>query len=98
MDEEEPNLKKLGFNQVITPEYVFFIQASDEFLKSRNALQDNDSAHEEFKKGLAAYRTIIDDLEARGEETILTYFDLREIHPVILNLKEDLSKVCAFIR
>lgn len=94
--EDEENNKNPGFNPVITPQHVFIIKASDKFLEMRNSvlksIENHDTLYEEFKSQLTDYRSINDNLEAVDEETVLTYFDLREIHPVVLELQKDLSK------
>ncbi|XP_048831321.1 adenylate kinase 7 [Brienomyrus brachyistius] len=82
-DESDVSGSKMPpINNKIIPEYVFYLEASDEFLTSRvlnlpeNVVQGTHYAQERFLQHLASYRDINTE-----DETVLNYFDELEIHP-----------------
>nr|XP_006632319.1 PREDICTED: adenylate kinase 7 isoform X1 [Lepisosteus oculatus] len=84
-DEDEPEDAKSKippFDKKIIPEYVFSLDATDEFLKNRvlnlpeSVVAGTHYTQDQFLRRLAAFR------EANVEdETVLNYFDELEIHP-----------------
>ncbi|CAG5928365.1 unnamed protein product [Menidia menidia] len=78
------------YNKLITPEYVFALDASDDFLTKRvQGLSENVAdkmryTQEEFLPRLARHRQL-----GAAEETLLDYFDHCEIHPERLEVSTD---------
>ncbi|XP_036941835.1 adenylate kinase 7-like isoform X1 [Acanthopagrus latus] len=70
------------YNQKITPEHVFALDATDEFLTKRaqglpqSVAEKMRYTQEEFIARLTSYRQL-----STAEETLLDYFDELEIHP-----------------
>ncbi|MBN3323552.1 KAD7 kinase, partial [Atractosteus spatula] len=89
-DEDEPEDAKSKippFDKKIIPEYVFSLDATDEFLKNRvlnlpeSVVAGTHYTQDQFLRRLAAFR------EANVEdETVLNYFDELEIHPEHINI------------
>ncbi|XP_066533265.1 adenylate kinase 7a [Hoplias malabaricus] len=82
MEQEDSRSKLPPYNKKIIPEYIFSLDATDEFLKERvqnlpqGLAEEMHYTQEEFLKRLSAFR------EANTEdETVLNYFDELEIHP-----------------
>ncbi|XP_043552991.1 adenylate kinase 7 isoform X2 [Chiloscyllium plagiosum] len=90
-EEEETTLNKSPqYDKVITPEYIFSLEASNEFLKNR-ALNLPESlvvgthyTQDKFMRHLAQYRE-----QNTEDETLLNYFDEIEIHPVHIDVSQD---------
>ncbi|XP_062406783.1 adenylate kinase 7-like [Sardina pilchardus] len=89
---EEPRPGQNSFDPNIMPEYIFSLDATDEFLKERVLkLPESDAVkmgytQEKFLANLTAFR------EANVEDqTVLNYFDEQEIHPehIEINNAED---------
>ncbi|XP_072895392.1 adenylate kinase 7 isoform X1 [Hemitrygon akajei] len=90
-EEEEGGMNKLPqYDKAITPEYVFALEASDEFLKQRVLnLPESDVVgthyiQERFLHYLAQYRE-----QNTEDEALLNYFDEIEIHPVHIDVSQD---------
>uniref|UniRef100_A0A3Q2DS21 Adenylate kinase 7a n=1 Tax=Cyprinodon variegatus TaxID=28743 RepID=A0A3Q2DS21_CYPVA len=70
------------YNKIITPEHVFVLEASDDFLMRRvqglpqSTAEKMSYTQEEFVPRLARYRQLF-----CTQETLLDFFDYREIHP-----------------
>ncbi|KAI4894405.1 hypothetical protein NFI96_030573, partial [Prochilodus magdalenae] len=82
MEQEDPRSKLLPHNKEIMPEYIFSLEATDEFLKERvqnlpqSVAEEMHYTQDEFLQRLSRFR------EANTEdETVLSYFDEVEIHP-----------------
>ncbi|XP_061098821.1 adenylate kinase 7-like isoform X1 [Conger conger] len=80
--EEDTKSKMPPFNQNIIPDYVFSLDATDEFLKIRvqnlpeSMVEDTHYARDQFLRHLAEFRDC-----SLQDETVLDYFDELEIHP-----------------
>ncbi|XP_051875089.1 adenylate kinase 7 isoform X2 [Pristis pectinata] len=90
-EEEEGGMNKLPqYDKAITPEYVFALEASDEFLKQRilnlpeSVVVGTHYTQERFLRYLAHYRE-----QNTEDETLLNYFDEIEIHPVHIDVSQD---------
>ncbi|XP_077367472.1 adenylate kinase 7-like isoform X2 [Festucalex cinctus] len=74
----------------ITPEYVFALDASDEYLTKKvqdlpeSEAQKRGLTQDEFIPRLARFRQL-----SRAAETALDYFDEQEIYPAYLEVKDD---------
>ncbi|KAK3542420.1 hypothetical protein QTP86_025920 [Hemibagrus guttatus] len=84
-EEKDPGNSRshlLPHDEKILPEYVFSLDATDEFLKERarnlpqSVAEELQYTHDEFLQRLSIYRDA--NME---EETVLDYFDELEIHP-----------------
>uniref|UniRef100_A0AAR2LCB9 Nucleoside-diphosphate kinase n=1 Tax=Pygocentrus nattereri TaxID=42514 RepID=A0AAR2LCB9_PYGNA len=80
--EKDPRSKLLPHNKKIIPEYIFSLDATDEFLKERvrnlpqSVAEEMHYTQDEFLQRLSTFR------EANTEDdTVLNYFDELEIHP-----------------
>ncbi|XP_020570347.1 adenylate kinase 7 isoform X2 [Oryzias latipes] len=79
-----------GYNKTITPDYVFSLEASDDFLTERVRALPQSTAEEahlvqdEFLSRLSEYRKL-----EEAEETVLDFFDHCEIHPEHLELSAE---------
>ncbi|XP_015245717.1 PREDICTED: adenylate kinase 7-like [Cyprinodon variegatus] len=81
------------YNKIITPEHVFVLEASDDFLMRRvqglpqSTAEKMSYTQEEFVPRLARYRQLF-----CTQETLLDFFDYREIHPQYIEINsEDLE-------
>ncbi|XP_053553471.1 adenylate kinase 7 [Bombina bombina] len=89
-EEEESRGKIPHFDKTITPEFVFSLDASDEFLKNRvinlpeSVVENTHYTQERFLKALIQFR----DLNTE-DETVLNYFDEAEIHPYHIDVSKD---------
>ncbi|XP_070843607.1 adenylate kinase 7-like [Chaetodon trifascialis] len=81
-DEDTEMSARPECNKMITPEYVFALNAPDDFLTQRarglpqSVAEEMHYTHEEFVSRLTRYRQL-----STAEETMLDYFDELEIHP-----------------
>ncbi|XP_067238997.1 adenylate kinase 7a [Chanodichthys erythropterus] len=70
------------YSKVLIPEFVFSLDATDEFLKERvqslpqNVAEEMHYTQDEFTKSLAKFRETLAE-----DESVLDYFDELEIHP-----------------
>ncbi|NWR15300.1 KAD7 kinase, partial [Emberiza fucata] len=87
-EEEEQAVGKMPkFNQIIIPEFIFSLIASDEFLINRiMQLSESEVAgthytEEQFLETLKRFRKINTD-----DVTVLNYFDELEIHPQFIDI------------
>ena len=86
-DEEEEELpegeKRPPYNAKLMPEFIFSIDAPDEFLRARimalpeAVVHGTHNTEEGFQRRLNDFRTINTD-----EDTVLNYFDELEVHPI----------------
>ncbi|XP_078419446.1 adenylate kinase 7 isoform X2 [Cetorhinus maximus] len=90
-DEEEESILKLPqYNKTITPEFIFSLDASDEFLKNRvlnlpeSVVVGTHYTQDRFMRHLAFYRE-----QNVEDETLLNYFDEIEIHPIHIDVSQD---------
>ncbi|XP_078251374.1 adenylate kinase 7-like [Rhinoraja longicauda] len=90
-EEEEGGMNKLPqFDKAITPEHVFALDASDEFLKNRilnlpeSVVVGTHYTQERFLPYLGNYRE-----QNTEDETLLNYFDEIEVHPVHIDVSQD---------
>ncbi|XP_051909270.1 adenylate kinase 7a [Hippocampus zosterae] len=87
-NQDSPN-EAPAYNK-ITPEYVFALDASDEFLTKKvqdlpeSEAQKRGLTQDEFIPRLARFRQL-----SRAAETTLDYFDELEIYPTYLEVKAD---------
>uniref|UniRef100_A0A3Q2YUZ0 Adenylate kinase 7-like n=1 Tax=Hippocampus comes TaxID=109280 RepID=A0A3Q2YUZ0_HIPCM len=87
-NQDSPN-ETPAYNK-ITPEYVFALDASDEFLTKKvqdlpeSEAQKRGLTQDEFIPRLARFRQL-----SRAAETALDYFDELEIYPTYLEVKAD---------
>ncbi|XP_059505001.1 adenylate kinase 7 isoform X2 [Stegostoma tigrinum] len=89
-EEEESTLyKSPQFDKLITPEYIFSLEASNEFLKNRvlnlpeSLVVGTHYTQDKFMRHLARYRD-----QNTEDETLLNYFDEIEIHPVHIDVSQ----------
>ncbi|NXR26377.1 KAD7 kinase, partial [Cinclus mexicanus] len=81
-EEEETKGKTPKFNQIIIPEFIFSLTASDEFLKNRiinlpeRKVAGTCYTEGQFLQSLKHFRKLNTD-----DMTVLNYFDELEIHP-----------------
>ncbi|XP_041830986.1 adenylate kinase 7-like isoform X3 [Melanotaenia boesemani] len=81
---------KPQYNKLITPEHVFALDASDDFLMKRvQGLPESVAVkmrytQDEFVPRLSRYRQL-----SNAEETLLDFFDQREIHPEHIEVNAD---------
>ncbi|OCT65035.1 hypothetical protein XELAEV_18041277mg [Xenopus laevis] len=89
-EEEESRGKAPPFDKTITPDFVFSLDASDDFLKNRvinlpeSVVVGTHYAQDRFLRSLATFR----DLNTE-DETVLNYFDEAEIHPLHIDVTKD---------
>ncbi|KAM3861478.1 adenylate kinase 7-like [Diretmus argenteus] len=91
-DTENQDLKSKApvYNKKITPEHVFALDASEEFLERRvrdlpqGVVEKMRYTQEEFVARLAKYRQL-----STTRETLLDYFDELEIHPEHIEVNTD---------
>uniref|UniRef100_UPI0037E8AD03 adenylate kinase 7-like n=1 Tax=Semicossyphus pulcher TaxID=241346 RepID=UPI0037E8AD03 len=82
--------KTPAYNKKITPEHVFALNATDDFLTKRaqglpqSVAEKMRYTQEEFTARLTRYRQLL-----TAEETLLDYFDEIEIHPEHINVTTD---------
>uniref|UniRef100_A0A8C7XPZ1 Adenylate kinase 7a n=1 Tax=Oryzias sinensis TaxID=183150 RepID=A0A8C7XPZ1_9TELE len=92
MESQESHLESRapGYNKTITPDYVFSLEASDDFLTERVRALPQSTAEEahlvqdEFLSRLSEYRK-----REEAEETVLDFFDHCEIHPEHIELSAE---------
>ncbi|NXD34417.1 KAD7 kinase, partial [Copsychus sechellarum] len=86
-EEEEAKGKMPKFNQIIIPEFIFSLTASDEFLTNRIInLPEMKAAgsrytEDQFLQSLRHFRKLNTD-----DVTVLNYFDELEIHPQFIDI------------
>ncbi|XP_041661053.1 adenylate kinase 7-like isoform X2 [Cheilinus undulatus] len=89
-ENEDSTLKMPVYNKMITPEHVFALNASDDFLINRaqelpeRVAEEMCYTQEEFTARLERYRE-----RFAVEETLLDYFDEVEIHPEHIEVTTD---------
>ncbi|KAK2855959.1 hypothetical protein Q5P01_004694 [Channa striata] len=89
-DNPDEKYKKPVCNKRITPEHVFALDASDDFLKERvmglpeSVAEKMRVTQQEFVPRLMKYRQRV-----AAEETLLDYFDELEIHPEYIEVTTD---------
>ncbi|XP_062595521.1 adenylate kinase 7-like [Saccostrea cucullata] len=87
-DAEESAATK--FDKTIMPDYVFCLEANDEFLRQRvmnlpeSVVHGTHNDEEGLMKRLELYRSLNND-----EETVLNYFDEKEFHPEKIDVTKD---------
>ncbi|XP_007547820.1 adenylate kinase 7-like [Poecilia formosa] len=81
------------YNKSVTPEYIFSLEAPDDFLFKRVqelpecVAEKMRYTQDEFKSRLGAYRQ-----RCRAPVTLLDFFDHRELHPEYLDISSDDSE------
>lgn len=76
------------------PEFIFCLEATDEFLRNRvmnlpeSVVHGTHNTETELNRRLITYRANNDE-----ENTVLTYFDEREIDPVKIDVTKDNSQM-----
>ncbi|XP_041132487.1 adenylate kinase 7-like [Polyodon spathula] len=89
-DGQETRSEVHNFDKTIIPEYVFALDASDEFLKTRvmnlpeSVVDGTHNTQDQFLRRLALFREY--NVE---DETVLNYFDELEIHPEYIDISMD---------
>ena len=87
-DAEESAATK--FDKLIMPDYVFCLEATEEFLRNRvmnlpeSVVHGTHNDEEGLMKRLELYRSLNND-----EETVLNYFDEKEFHPEKIDVTKD---------
>ncbi|XP_061172744.1 adenylate kinase 7-like [Saccostrea echinata] len=87
-DAEESAATK--FDKTIMPDYVFCLEANDEFLRQRvmnlpeSVVHGTHNDEDGLMKRLELYRSLNND-----EETVLNYFDEKEFHPEKIDVTKD---------
>lgn len=87
-DAEESAATK--FDKLIMPDYVFCLEATEEFLRNRvmnlpeSVVHGTHNDEEGLMKRLELYRSLNND-----EETVLNYFDEKEYHPEKIDVTKD---------
>uniref|UniRef100_A0A669BJ58 Adenylate kinase 7a n=1 Tax=Oreochromis niloticus TaxID=8128 RepID=A0A669BJ58_ORENI len=82
--------KAPAYKQAITPEYVFALDASDDFLTRRvqglpeNVAEKMRYTQDEFVPRLTKHRQL-----SGAEETVCDYFDQIEVHPLHIEVRTD---------
>ncbi|KAL1254380.1 hypothetical protein QQF64_016609 [Cirrhinus molitorella] len=82
MEVEDTRSTLPQYNKVLIPEFVFSLDATDEFLKERarslpqNVAEEMHYTQDEFTESLAKFRETLAE-----DESVLDYFDYVEIHP-----------------
>ncbi|KAI2651723.1 Adenylate kinase 7 [Labeo rohita] len=82
MEVEDTRSTITQFSKVLIPEFVFSLDATDEFLKERvrslpqNVAEEMHYTQDEFTESLANFREALAE-----DESVLDYFDYLEIHP-----------------
>ncbi|NXX34118.1 KAD7 kinase, partial [Nicator chloris] len=86
-EEEEAKGKMPKFNEIIIPEFIFSLTASDEFLINRvlnlpeSEVAGTNYTEEQFLQSLKRFRKLNTD-----DTTVLNYFDELEIHPQFIDI------------
>ncbi|NXS80562.1 KAD7 kinase, partial [Erpornis zantholeuca] len=86
-EEEETKGKMPKFNQIIIPEFIFSLTASDEFLINRimnlpeSVVAGTRYTQDQFLQSLKLFRKLNTD-----DTTVLNYFDELEIHPHFIDV------------
>nr|XP_045011411.1 adenylate kinase 7 isoform X3 [Jaculus jaculus] len=86
-DDDEMRGKMFPINELITPEFVCGLDASDEFLKERvinlpeSVVAGTHYSQDRFLRALSNYRDINTD-----DETVFNYFDEIEVHPIYIDV------------
>ncbi|NXW73690.1 KAD7 kinase, partial [Hirundo rustica] len=86
-EEEEAKGKMPKFNEIIIPEFIFSLTASDEFLINRiinlpeNEVVGTHYTEEQFLQSLKRFRKL-----NTADTTVLNYFDELEIHPQLIDI------------
>ncbi|NWW39866.1 KAD7 kinase, partial [Panurus biarmicus] len=86
-EEEEAKGKMPKFNEIIIPEFLFSLTASDEFLINRiinlpeSEVAGTHYTEEQFLQSLKHFRKLNTD-----DMTVLNYFDELEIHPQFIDI------------
>ncbi|NXS33531.1 KAD7 kinase, partial [Pomatostomus ruficeps] len=86
-EEEETKGKMPKFNQIIIPEFIFSLTASDEFLINRiinlpeSVVAGTPYTEDQFLQSLKLFRKLNTD-----DVTVLNYFDELEIHPQFIDV------------
>ena len=89
-DDMEERDKEGDYDELIMPEYVFSLTASDEFLRNRVmhlkeiVVTGTHNTEEGLQRRLVDYRSMNSD-----DETVLNYFDELEIHPEHMDITHD---------
>ncbi|XP_067273421.1 adenylate kinase 7a [Pseudorasbora parva] len=82
MEVQDTRSTILKYSKVLIPEFVFSLDATDEFLKERvrslpqNVAEEMHYTQDEFTESLAKFRETL-----AKDESVLDYFDELEIHP-----------------
>lgn len=90
-EEEEVDEKDINYNKNIMPEFIFSLEANDEFLHKRNinlpesVVAGTHNTEEGFTRRLTEFRRINTE-----DNTVLNYFDELEFHPI----KIGREKIC----
>lgn len=91
-EEEEVDEKDINYNKNIMPEFIFSLEANDEFLHKRNinlpesVVAGTHNTEEGFTRRLTEFRRINTE-----DNTVLNYFDELEFHPIKIDVMKDTS-------
>ncbi|CDQ89275.1 unnamed protein product [Oncorhynchus mykiss] len=89
-EQDDPRSKMPAFNKKIIPEFIFSLEASDDFLKER--VQNlPESVAEKMRYSKDEYLTRLKKFRKANveDETVLNYFDELEIHPEHIEVNND---------
>ncbi|XP_066550685.1 adenylate kinase 7 [Amia ocellicauda] len=95
---EDVKTKVPPFDKKVIPEYVFSLDASDDFLKTRvlnlpeSVVAGTHNSQEQFLRRLTSFREV--NVE---DETVLNYFDELEIHPVHIDISSSDDTECTAV-
>ncbi|KAJ3332668.1 Adenylate kinase 7 [Blyttiomyces sp. JEL0837] len=87
-EEDAKEEKSVSVDEIICPEFVISLEASDEFIKDRvmnlpeSVIADTKNSEEALTRRLEEFRNINTD-----ENTVLNFFDEIEIHPLVISVE-----------
>ena len=90
-EEEEADEKDANYNKNIMPEFIFSLEANDEFLHNRisnlpeSVVTGTHNTEEGFQRRLTEFRRVNTE-----DNTVLNYFDELEFHPFKIGRNKNL--------
>ncbi|XP_065124855.1 adenylate kinase 7a isoform X1 [Paramisgurnus dabryanus] len=96
IEAEDTSLAIPNYSEVLIPEFIFSLDATDEFLKERvrnlpqTVAEEKHYTEDEFTESLAQFREAF-----KEDESVLDYFDELEIHPehIVIDSVDDSENV-----
>lgn len=92
--DDEEDEKESGDAKIIMPEFIFSLEADDEFLQNRicmlpeSVVVGTHNTEEGFSRRLAEFRR-----NNTEDNTVLNYFDELELHPIKIDVVKDTSEM-----